>query len=199
MKAKPKETPLVELVSLVDLKLNPDNPRRNVEGIPKVAASIKRFGFQQPIVAKRDGMILVGHTRYLAAQSLGLKTVPVVWFTGTDEQALAYSIADNRTHEFSGWDTEKLLAQLNEVTRVELPTTGFTPADLKELEDKLKREMRQSQIKELEIPPPPPKRTWVLIAIDTGDYGRIAQHVDAIQTTPGVICEMSVSSEDKAD
>ena len=72
------------------------NPRKNDEAVDKVAASIQEFGFKQPIVVDKDGIIIVGHTRYKAAQKLGLETVPVLVADDlTDEQAKAYRLADN--------------------------------------------------------------------------------------------------------
>lgn len=53
------------------------NPRQNIDAVDKVAASIKEFGFRQPIVVDSGMVIVVGHTRYLAAKKLKLATVPV--------------------------------------------------------------------------------------------------------------------------
>src|SRR6187399_621228 len=99
----PHSTLSVETVALDRLFCSPSNPRINEPGVPHVADSIRRFGWQQPIVARRSGEIIAGNTRYKAAKLLGETTVPVVWFEGTDLDALAFSIADNRTHEFSTW------------------------------------------------------------------------------------------------
>ena len=54
------------------------NPRRNDAAVEKVAASIREFGWAQPIVVDGDGVIIIGHTRLKAAKKLGLKTVPVL-------------------------------------------------------------------------------------------------------------------------
>lgn len=56
-----------------------NNPRDNENAVAEVAKSIKAYGFQQPIVVDKNGVIIVGHTRYLAAKSLGMTTVPVIW------------------------------------------------------------------------------------------------------------------------
>ena len=55
-----------------------NNPRNNEDAVDAVAESIKEFGWQQPIVIDPDSVIVAGHTRYLAAKKLQLKTVPVV-------------------------------------------------------------------------------------------------------------------------
>src|SRR5690349_25082149 len=94
----------VTWVPIRDVFLSPSNPRINDEAVPHVAASIKRFGWRQPIVAKRSGEVIAGNTRLKAATSLGLETVPVHWFEGTDLDATAFAIADNKTHDFSTWD-----------------------------------------------------------------------------------------------
>lgn len=59
------------------VKPYPNNPRKNDEAVEKVAASIREFSFQQPIVVDQGGVIIAGHTRYKAAQMLGLQEVPV--------------------------------------------------------------------------------------------------------------------------
>lgn len=89
------------------------NPRRNDDAVDAVAASIKEFGFQQPIVVDKDGVIIAGHTRYKAAKKLGLKTVPVVVAdTLTDEQVKAYRLADNKTGELAEWEENLLMQEL---------------------------------------------------------------------------------------
>jgi DNA modification methylase len=89
------------------------NPRINEKAVEKVAVSIREFGFQQPIVVDKDGVVIVGHTRLKAAEKLGLKEVPVL--TASDlssEQVMAYRLADNKTAEFSEWDLDLLAGEL---------------------------------------------------------------------------------------
>ena len=93
-----------------------DNPRRNADAVEPVAKSIKEFGFQQAIVIDRDGVIIAGHTRWLAAKSLGLTEVPCVVADLTDKQAKAYRLADNKTGELAGWDFSKLEQELADLT-----------------------------------------------------------------------------------
>jgi hypothetical protein len=71
------ESPPVEIVPISRLFCSPTNPRRNDAAVPHVAASIRRFGWQQPIVARRSGEVIAGNTRLKAAQSLGMSEVPV--------------------------------------------------------------------------------------------------------------------------
>ncbi len=91
-----------------------NNPRViSDEAVEKVAASIDQFGWRQPIVVDADGVIVIGHTRLKAAQSLGLKQVPVhVAKNLSADQIKALRLADNRTGEFSEWDEEKLAREL---------------------------------------------------------------------------------------
>ena len=86
-----------------------NNPRINDRAVDAVAASIREFGFKQPIVIDKDGVIVCGHTRHKAAQKIGLKTVPCVLADDlTEEQIRAYRIVDNKTNELAVWDMEKL-------------------------------------------------------------------------------------------
>mgnify|MGYP003626034960 FL=1 len=72
---------LIVKVQLVDIKTvipYARNPRKNQEAVSKVAASIKEFGFKQPIVVDAENVVIAGHTRLMAAQQLEIKKVPVV-------------------------------------------------------------------------------------------------------------------------
>ncbi len=121
----------IEWVPIGRLFGNPSNPRINEAAIDPVAASLRRFGWRQPIVAKPSGEVIAGNTRLKAATKLGMPEVPVVWFDGTDLEATAYAIADNRTHEFSEWD-EPALAKLLQELRAEdaLDGVGYEDADI---------------------------------------------------------------------
>ena len=100
-------------VDIGSIKPYEKNPRYNDKSISKVAKSIKEFGFLQPIVCDRDGVILAGHTRYAAAKSLGLEKVPVLFAEDlTPEQASAYRLADNKVGEGSAWNEELLIGEL---------------------------------------------------------------------------------------
>lgn len=99
------------------IKPAPDNPREIPEkAIEQVAKSIQEFGWQQPLVTDSNRVIIAGHTRYLAAKKLGLKTVPCIKATHlTPKQAHAYRIADNRSHDYTTWDYPELIQQINEL------------------------------------------------------------------------------------
>ncbi|MBK8980655.1 MAG: DNA modification methylase [Planctomycetes bacterium] len=108
-------SPPVETVPIDRLYCSPTNPRRNDVAVPHVAASLRRFGWQQPIVARRSGEVIAGNTRLKAAQQLGMTEVPVWWFDGSDIDAAAFAIADNRSHEFAEWDDPALVRLLEEL------------------------------------------------------------------------------------
>jgi DNA modification methylase len=115
-----------------------NNPRLNDEAVDAVDASIKAFGFRQPIVVDEHGVIIVGHTRYKAALKLGLETVPVHVAVGlTPAQAKAYRIADNQTATLSQWNEDLLPLELADLQGmgVDLDLTGFSADDLLRLLD----------------------------------------------------------------
>lgn len=98
-----------------------NNPRKiPQEAIDRVAASIKEFGFKQPIVVDKDMVIIVGHTRLLAAKKLGYETVPVLVASDlSPEKARAYRLADNKTNEFTDWNFETLQEELASFLSIE--------------------------------------------------------------------------------
>lgn len=93
----------IEMKSIDQIKPFENNPRKNDSAVEAVGRSIKEFGFKQPIVVDTENVIVVGHTRWKAAQKIGLAKVPVhVASDLTPEQARAYRIADNQTNERMG-------------------------------------------------------------------------------------------------
>lgn len=101
------------------------NPRKNDSAVDAVAASIREFGWQQPIVVDKDGVIIAGHTRYKAAKKLKLKEVPVVVAENlTDDQVKAYRLADNKTGELAEWDMQLLSDELAGI-RMDMSSFGF--------------------------------------------------------------------------
>jgi len=93
------------------------NPRVIPESaVLKVAASIREFGWRQPIVVDEAGVIIVGHTRLKAAQHLGLESVPVHIASGLSaKQVKAYRLADNRVGEETSWDLPALAIELDDL------------------------------------------------------------------------------------
>ncbi len=114
-----------------------NNPRKNDEAVDKVALSISAFGFKVPIVVDANNVIVTGHTRLKAAKKLGLKTVPVIMANDlTDEQIRAFRLADNKVGEFSTWDEEKLMQELDILSDIDMSLYGFDfPEDDEEEEE----------------------------------------------------------------
>lgn len=106
------------------------------KAVDKIAASIKEFGWQQPIVVDRDGVIIAGHTRLQAARKLQLTAVPVhVAKDLTDGQVKAYRLMDNRSHQETEWDFDLLgpeIADLQAMS-VDLALTGFDATEIDKL------------------------------------------------------------------
>ena len=106
------------------------NPRKNEDAVKYVKNSIEKFGFNQPIVVDDDYIIIVGHTRWLAAKELGMKEIPVLVASHlSKEQAKAYRLADNKTAEFATWDEELLKKELEEIMNINMSAFGFEDGD----------------------------------------------------------------------
>jgi ParB/RepB/Spo0J family partition protein len=121
-----------------DLVPYENNPRDNSDAVAKVAASIKEFGFKNPIVISEDRVIIAGHTRLLAAESLGLEEVPTIQVSDlSEEQVRAFRIADNKTAEYSIWDEQMLADELVKLedSGYDLGLTGFDLSEINELFD----------------------------------------------------------------
>jgi len=128
----------VETRPLAEIKPYEKNPRINDAAIDAVAASIQQFGWRQPIVVDAEGVIVCGHTRWKAAQKLGITEVPVHVATDlTPEQIRAYRIADNKTNELAEWNMELLPIELAELqgAGIDWSLLGFDQDDLAKLLD----------------------------------------------------------------
>lgn len=118
------------------LQLDPRNARKHTkQQIEQIVTSIKAHGFVFPIVATREGKIISGHGRYMAARKLKLVEVPVIQLSHvTEPQARAIALADNRLVERSTWDDKLLGEILLELSEMELDfsldATGFTAPEI---------------------------------------------------------------------
>jgi len=104
--------------------------------VSQVAASIKEFGFTNPILIDEKGGIIAGHGRLMAAKKLGLEKVPTITLAGLSEaQKKAYVIADNKLALNAGWDTTALTAELERLQELDfdLDLTGFDADELAQL------------------------------------------------------------------
>lgn len=150
-------------------KLTPwvDNPRKNDEAAKKVMASIKRFGFGAPLLARKEnGEIIAGHTRLKAAQSLGLKQVPVRYLDLDPAEAHLLALADNRLNEVAEWDQPKLMELLSNFSFDDVDLAGWDQKALEQMGTDLLKGM--GDVTEDEAPEPPevavtkPGDLWIL-------------------------------------
>jgi DNA modification methylase len=103
--------------------------------IAQIAASIRKFGFLNPVLIGSDGIVIAGHGRVAAANQLGLREVPTIELAHLSEaERRAYVIADNRLAELAGWDRDILKIELQSLADMELDfeleIIGFETAEL---------------------------------------------------------------------
>lgn len=120
--------------------------------VNQVAASIKEFGFTNPILVDEFNVIIAGHGRLLAAKKLGLNEVPTITLEGlTEAQRKAYVIADNKLALNAGWDDDTLIAELNRLSELDfnLELTGFDANELARLFDDEEPELQEETYSEV--------------------------------------------------
>ena len=182
----------MEIVSMKVKDIIPyENNPRDIpkEAVEKVAASIREFGFRQPIVVDKDNVVIVGHTRLMAAKKLKMKEVPVVVAADlTEEQVKAYRLADNRTNEFSDWNSDMLFDELQGLVDLDydMEPFGFSPGFLDDLEGDTDDKLETVEEDGYDTTPPEPEKTWVKL----GEIYRLGNHI--------VMCGDSTSVEDIA-
>lgn len=124
----------IRVVPIGEVKPYPDNPRKNDAAVPKVAESIRTFGFRNPILVDASGTIIEGHTRRLAAISLGMEEVPVIYAVDlTPDEVRALRIIDNKTAECAEWDAAKLADEMAKLTDFAFTDFGFSVGDLSKM------------------------------------------------------------------
>ena len=161
----------VKMVAIEDVVPYARNPRKNMAAITKVSASLKEFGWQQPIVVDKEMVVIAGHTRLEAAWSLKYKKVPVqIADKLTDAQVKAYRIADNRVSQEAEWDIDLLKLELSDLDGLDydLLLTGF---DDDELNGMLIEAVEEGLTDEDEAPPLPEQPVSVL-----GDVWTLGNH-----------------------
>jgi DNA modification methylase len=123
----------VEVRGIETIRPYEQNPRLNDQAVEAVAKSLREFGFRQPIVVDAEGVIICGHTRWKAAQKLGLKQVPVHVATDlTPAQVKAYRLADNQTATLAEWNYNLLPLELKDLQGLnfDLDLLGFSAEEL---------------------------------------------------------------------
>ena len=103
--------------------------------IKQIAASIRLFGFTNPVLIDEDNNLIAGHGRLAAASVLKMETVPAIVVTGLDEaKRRALIIADNRHGETSGWDYDLLTEELASLRdSIDIEAMGYSTDDLAKL------------------------------------------------------------------
>lgn len=120
----------IKSMKLESLKEYGNNPRLNDEAVEYVAKSIEEFGFKVPIIIDKDNVIVAGHTRKKAAARLGLKEVPVIVADDLNaDQVKAFRLADNKVAEYSEWDMDLLMIELNDID-IEMDDFGFDDVEV---------------------------------------------------------------------
>ena len=127
----------IEQVSIEALIPYARNSRTHSDAqVAQIAASIKEFGFTNPVLIDEEGGIIAGHGRTLAARKLGLEQVPCIRLLNLSEaQKKAYILTDNKLALNAGWDDEMLRVELSELTDLDfdLSLTGFSDDEIKAL------------------------------------------------------------------
>lgn len=139
--------------------------------VNQVAASIKEFGFTNPILIDEDGGVIAGHGRLMAAKKLNIESIPTILLEGlTPAQRKAYVIADNKLALNSGWDNELLALEIEQLKELDfdIDLLGFDADELAELiiEPELLPECDED-----EAPEPPAEPISVL-----GDIWQLGNH-----------------------
>ena len=129
-----KHTERLELIAIDKLVPYANNARTHSdEQIKKIQASIREFGFVNPVLIDKDCGIIAGHARVEAAKREGMTEVPCVWVEHlTDAQKKAYILADNRLALDAGWDMDVLKVELEELKEInfDIDLTGFSSGEL---------------------------------------------------------------------
>ena len=133
--------------SITEITPYEKNPRKNDEAVEYVANSIKEFGFKVPIVIDKNGVIVAGHTRYKAAQELGLEKLPCIIADDlTEEQVKAFRLADNKVGELAEWDFDLLGDELDDIFDIDMSEFGFEFDDEEESDESEEENIYTSKV-----------------------------------------------------
>ena len=128
----------IKTVAIETIEYDPFNVREHDErNVDAIKASIARFGQQKPIVVKKDGTVIAGNGTLGAMRMLGYKEIVIAETELDGEEAVAFSIADNRTAELATWDDQALAQALDQLDDELLPASGFDEDEMAELLERL--------------------------------------------------------------
>ena len=149
---------LITYLTPSTLKLANRHARRHAKKqIRQIAAAIQEFGFINPVIVDKEGRVICGHARVLAAQLLGMKEIPTIRIEHlTEAQKQAYAIADNRLAELASWDDSTLAILLKELEELDpdfnLEVTGFDTSEIDRLIEALAKENSNPEDEVPELP-----------------------------------------------
>ena len=144
----------IEQVAISDLHPDPSNPRRISDAeLDTLTRSILKFGFIDPIIARReDKLVIGGNQRLLAARRLGYETVPVVFLDISIEQAKLLNISLNKIS--GSWDQEllaRLIKELETAPDIDLTLSGFQDDEIKKLLKSLEAREKRDQLENFDV------------------------------------------------
>jgi len=164
-----------QLVPIAKLRAYERNARTHSRRqIKKIAASIERFGFVNPVLIDQNNMIIAGHGRVAAAKLLGWLEVPTLRIEHlSDAEKRAYILADNRLAEEAGWDQEMLAIEMQGLIDVDFTVelAGFDTAEVDRILDGRAEADAPEQNIEDEVPPLPPRGSAVTRPGDLWELG----------------------------
>lgn len=166
----------VRNVALDTLLLDPANARRhNRRNVDAIAASLRRFGQNGPLIVDEYNVIVVGNGTYMAMLQEGWERGDVITFTGTPAEARAFAITHNRVAELSSWDNDALADSLKLMDGPLLDVTGFTESEREKLlgveppppDDSPPPDYSASKPRTLFLEYPPDVHEWLMDVINT--------------------------------
>jgi len=142
------------------------NPRKNENAVKFVKASIEQFGFKVPIIIDSNRVIVCGHTRLMAAKSLGMGEVPCIMADDlTDDQIRAFRLADNKVGEFAEWDMDLLGDELDAIADacdIDMGDFGFDLSEFDNIGMDEKTEVEEDEVPEEVEPVCKKGEIWLL-------------------------------------
>lgn len=161
-----------------DLKPYKNNSRIHDENqISQIASSIEKFGFTQPILVDENNIVLAGHGRLMAAQKLGLQSVPVIVLDKlSDAQKKAYVIADNKIGQNSKWNNEVLRIEIEDIAKdgFDVDVLAFNDKELSKLFDQF------TDVKIEDFADDVPENPKIIIECRKEDIFEIVDQVNAV-------------------
>ena len=139
---------ILETVDISDISQDPANVRKHSErNLESIAASLRAFGQQKPIVVDKRGVILAGNGTYEAAKRIGWDKIKITRTDLSGTLATAYAIADNRTAELAEWDDTALAEQLRSLQSEEfdLSNVGYTDDELNQMINNLGNQLLMAE------------------------------------------------------